>query len=132
MSSQNSGGRTAEDEIEQYLKQNSGWHEVADIANATSYTKGHIRSTSKRMTSTYTSMEGRKNSQKKVIGYEINGDLVVPGGDRGVLLSLIRTHATNPPANLSSMSVKRLQKYLRNNIATSVVPLESKLEFRWT
>ena len=132
LSSTNQSNPTAEDKIEQFAKSNSGWHEVVDLANATGYSKGHVRSTAKQMASAYSSMEKRKNSQKRVIGYEINGELVVPGGNRAVLEDIIRTHATNVPSNLSQMAVKQMQKFIRKRIATSVVPLGAKLEFRWT
>lgn len=128
MSTTTSGGSTARDVIEQYLRDNSGWHTVKELVNATGYSTQHVRRTAKDMASNGT-IKGRKNSQKPVIGYEINGDWKVPGSDATALRRLIRVHASSVPSNLTSMSVSALQKRLRY-IADDDGVVEHKLEFR--
>lgn len=131
MSSKTSGGSTAADAVEQYLKNNGGWHEVRDLANATGYSKDYIRRVAKTLVNNNSKAQSRKNRNKPIIGYSIHGDIKVPGGDRSTLINLIKTYGSSTPSNLHSMSVSELQKYLRNNIAGGVVPLGNKLEFRW-
>lgn len=131
MSSQNSGGSTAKDAVEQYLRNNSGWHEVRDLSNATGYDNDYIRRVAKDLASSNSNIQKRKNRNKPVIGYEIHGELKVPGGNMKALIGLIKTYGGSTPSNLQNKSISDLQKYIRNHIADSVVPLESKLEFRW-
>lgn len=130
MSSKKSSGSTATDAVEQHLKNNGGWHEVRDLSNATGYDNGYVRRVAKNLANDNSNIRKRKNANKRVIGYDIHGDLKVPGGNKSALVNLIRSYGSNPPSNLSGKSVSDLQKYLRNNIANGVVPLESKLEFR--
>jgi len=131
LSSKSSGGSTAKDAVKQYLHSNSGWHEVRDISDAIGYDNDYTRKVAKTLAKNHDHIYGRKNANKPVIGYEINGEIVVPGGDETALISLIKRHSTNPPANLRNQSVSELQKYLRNNIANGGIPLENKLEFCW-
>ncbi|UHQ98911.1 hypothetical protein HYG81_24420 (plasmid) [Natrinema zhouii] len=131
MSSKSSGGSTASDAAEEYLRNNSGWHEVRDLANATGYNKDYIRRVAKTLANNNPNAESRKNGRKQIIGYSINGNLEVPGGNKTALINLIKKYGNSQPGNLQGMSVSELQKYLRYNIANGIVPLGSKLEFRW-
>jgi hypothetical protein len=131
LSSKNSGGSTARDAVKQHLHSNSGWHEVRDISEAIGYDNDYTRRVAKTLSENHSNIYGRKNANKLVIGYEINGEIVVPGSDETVLISLIQRHSSNPPANIRSLSVSELQRYLRNKIANGGIPLENKLEFRW-
>ena len=130
MSSSNSGGTTATTDIAQFLSNNSGWHEVAEIANATGYSHGHVLSTATKMANDSSSpVKRRKNRRKPIIGYIFNGQMEVPGSDRQKYIRLIKLYGTNAPANLHSMTLDRLQKELRR-VADGMSRLDSKVEFR--
>ncbi|GAA0727058.1 hypothetical protein GCM10009060_25190 [Halorubrum trapanicum] len=129
MSSKSSGNTTARHDIVQYLGNNSGWHEVADIANAVGYSHNHALSTGKQLArDEATGVEGRKNHSKPVVGYYINGSLEVPGSNRQEVVRLIRVHSDSHPS-LEGMSMDELYKCLRN-VASGTVTLEYKREFR--
>lgn len=130
MSSTNSGGTNARHDVERYLKNNPGWHEVSALAASTGYSHGHTLSTGKALDDDATSpVEGRKNRNKPVVGYIINGTFQVPGDSRQEVIRLIKVHG-NPPSNLSGKSLDDLFDYLRHNVATSVVTIDYKWEFR--
>ena len=113
------------------MHSNSGWHEVRDISEAIGYDNDYTRRVAKTLSENHSNIYGRKNATKPVIGSEINGKIVVPGGDETALISLIQRHSSNPPANIRSLSVSELQKHVRNRIANGGSPLENKLEFCW-
>jgi len=130
MSSGTQGSPTADTAIAQYLSNNPGWHEVSEIASATGFSHTHTLSVCKTLRQdTNSNVRGRKNYSKRVMGYEINGDLKVPGDDRQQVISLIRRHANGTP-NLNQMSLDDLYNYLEANVATDSVPLEAKWEFQ--
>lgn len=128
MSTTSSGGTTADVAVEQYLSNHSGWHTVQQIATATGYSTGHVRSTAHDLADNGT-ISRRKNRNKPVIGYNINGDWKVPGNNKPELRRLIRVHASSVPSNLMNMSVNALQNKLEK-VADGKAPLEHKLEFR--
>lgn len=129
VSSQSSGGSTARDSVEQYLNNNRGWHEVAEIRDAIGYSHDHTLKTCKRLRDADV-IEGEKNWSKTIIGYWIKGNVHVPGNDVQQLIDIIRTHGTPPFPNVNSMSISELQDHIRYNIADSVAVLGAKWEFR--
>lgn len=130
VSTTGSGGTTAVDAIEQYLQTNPGWHEVAEIANATGYSHGHTLTTGTSLAADNTSpVERRKNRSKPVVAYILNGNSEVPGSDPQRYIDLIRRHSTSPPSNLGAMSLDQLQTQLRK-VASGTTVFEWKVEFR--
>ena len=130
MSSQNQQSTTARASIKQFLSNNGGWHEVNPIATSIGYSHGHVLQTGTAMANDGNSpVERRKNGNKPVIGYRINGDTKVPASDRQKYIRLIRMYSNAPPSNLNSMSLDTLQTQLRN-IADARIVLEHKVEFR--
>lgn len=130
MSSKNKNRQTARDAIEQYLKTNPGWKEVATITNNTGYTHGHILQTATDMANkSSTSVERQKNFSKPIVAYLFNQNSEVPGSNPKTYIRLIKRYSNNPPASLQSMSLNELQDELRN-IADGTVVFEHKVEFR--
>lgn len=133
MSSRTSGGTNARHDVEKYLRNNGGWHEVSTISAATGYSHGHTRSTAKSLSNNKGSpVEGRKNHGKPVIGYYISGypnNPAVPGGSRQEVIRLIKVYGNSTP-NFSAMTLDDLFSHLRSNVANSVARLSHKWEFR--
>lgn len=130
MSTTNQGGPPAIDQAEQHLTNHSGWHEVSTIANAIGYSHGHTLGVCKELDQDPNSdVEGRKNPNKPVMGYYVNGDLEIPGDDRQEVIDLIKQHGTARP-NFSQMSLDDLYNHLRYNVASGSTRLDSKWEFR--
>jgi len=129
MSKTTSGGSTARDDAVQFLNNHSGWYEVAEIRDAIGYCGKHTRESLKALGDAGR-IEGRKNSEKIIIGYWINGNAHVPGNNRQELIDLIRRYDTPPLPNFAGMTVDDLQNHLRYNVADNVGRLGKKWEFR--
>lgn len=128
MATNSSNPSTAEDAIEQYLQNNTGWHEVATIANAIGYSHGHVLTTGTDMANNNV-IERRKNTGKPVVGYLFNGDAEVPGSNRQRYIQLIQMYSNGPTGNLQSKSLSDLQDKLRN-VADGTTVFEFKVEFQ--
>lgn len=128
MATSSSNPSTARDAIEQYLQNNSGWYEVATIANATGYSHGHVLSTGTDMANDDI-IERRKNTGKPVVAYLFNGDSEVPGSDRQKYIRLIQMYSNDPTGNLQSKSLSNLQDKLRS-VADGTTVFDFKVEFR--
>lgn len=128
MATNSSNSSTARDSIEQYLQNNSGWHEVAPIASATGYSHGHVLSTGTEMAENG-NIERQKNTNKPVVAYMFNGNSEVPGSNRQRYIQLIQMHSSSPTGNLQSKSLSDLQDKLRD-VADGTTVFEFKVEFR--
>lgn len=130
VSTHKNGGQTAYDAVKHHLQNNKGWQEVREISEAIDYNNDYVRRVAKDVVSEEAHARKRKNSNKRVIGYSINGNLEVPGGDRSALINVLQKYTNRPLSQLRNMSVPDLQRLLRN-VANGAVPLGKKLEFRW-
>jgi len=128
MATNSSNPSTARQAIKQYLQNNSGWHEITPIVNATGYSRTHILSTGTEMAESG-EISRRKNTGKPVVAYLFNGTAEVPGSDANRYIRLIKKYSSGSVENLQGMSLEELQNKLRE-LADGTTVFEFKVEFR--
>jgi gamma-glutamyl:cysteine ligase YbdK (ATP-grasp superfamily) len=113
------------DDIREHLKTN-GRCTANEIARGIDYSHGYTRENAKEMIS-----ENEINGAKatRVPAVIINDNYEVLTGNRDYLLELVKRHAPSRHAHAKTLDIEELQKFVREQVADSVVGGPFRWEF---